>query len=281
MSQECYVNTCLETVEIPKGVNEARKQDNQSTVGALSWLVAQSRPDIQAGVSLAHNRQKDPTYHDIKLTNQVVRMAQQGQGEPLKYSSDYGLDNHTILVFHDAAWANASATEDDLEADDQETDIYLATGLCGAHRGQVRPLERKRECAGAHSQRRPWQPWKRLGSCTCNKGYDRWVLWEAQWEVLPIYSIWRKAASSTISLFSAGTRGPPIWWTVNGIIKTLAVRHGARWKALEAWSEGAPMGPHWKATCWPANKGHLETTRVVGPASCFCNERGTIASFAM
>ena len=87
LSQEHYVNTRLQTVDIPKGVDlegkadEFATLDNQSTIGALSWLASQTRPDIQAGVSMAQRRQKSPTYEDIKNTNQVVRMAQQAKDE--------------------------------------------------------------------------------------------------------------------------------------------------------------------------------------------------------
>ena len=57
--QKSYINSRLETVEFPAVYNlddpadEVTKQDNMSTVGALSWLASQSRPDLQAGVSLA------------------------------------------------------------------------------------------------------------------------------------------------------------------------------------------------------------------------------------
>ena len=90
--QKSYINFRLETVEFPAAYNlddpadEVTKQDNMSTVGALSWLASQSRPDLQAGVSLAQRKQKSPTYGDVKETNRVVKMAQAGKDEPLRFT---------------------------------------------------------------------------------------------------------------------------------------------------------------------------------------------------
>lgn len=72
--QTSYVNSRLETVELLLNVcpedfaDQVTKQDNMSTIGALSWLSAQSRPDLQAGVSLAQRKQRNPTYQDVKDT---------------------------------------------------------------------------------------------------------------------------------------------------------------------------------------------------------------------
>ena len=122
LSQKSYVNSRLETVEIPKHIilddsaDMVAKIDNQSTIGALSWLASQSRPDLQAGVSLAQRKQKQPCYGDVRETNKVVKMAQNGKGEPLTFSKlGSTLDDLVILVYHDAAWANAVASADDQE----------------------------------------------------------------------------------------------------------------------------------------------------------------------
>ena len=114
VSQKPYVNTRLETVDIPKNVDpndladQVTKQDNMSTIGALSWLSSQTRPDLQAGVSMAQRRQKQPTYGDVKETNRLVRMAQSGKEEPLRFEP-LGVDPRqlVLLAYHDAAWANA------------------------------------------------------------------------------------------------------------------------------------------------------------------------------
>lgn len=73
---------------------------------------------------LAQRRQEEPTYHDVKNTNKRVKPAQAGKGEPLKFT-ELVEDLH-LLVYHDAAWANASL---DPEVDDY--DEYLASGQLG------------------------------------------------------------------------------------------------------------------------------------------------------
>ena len=135
MSQEHYVNSRLETVEIPKGVNlddpadEVATMDNQSTIGALSWLASQTRPDIQAGVSMAQRCQKHPTYADVKETNKVVRMAQQAKDEPIVYSKMGELQDLMLLVFHDAAWANVPPGESDVDAENNDqVGVYSQLG---------------------------------------------------------------------------------------------------------------------------------------------------------
>ena len=133
--QTAYVNSRLETVDIPKDAvaenmaDQITKQDNMSTIGALSWLASQTRPDLQAGVSLAQRRQKEPTYQDVKNTNKLVKLAQVGKGEPLKFTKvAQDFDDLLLLVYHDAAWANAS-----LDPDIDDYDDYLASGGQGVY----------------------------------------------------------------------------------------------------------------------------------------------------
>ena len=116
--QESYVDSRLEVVELPRGcdpgelADEVTKQDNMSTIGALSWLASQSRPDIQAAVSLSQRKQRGPTYQDVKETNKAVKMAQAGKGEKLCYEKlADDIQDLVIVVFHDAAWANATILE--------------------------------------------------------------------------------------------------------------------------------------------------------------------------
>ena len=100
--------------------DEVSKLDNQSRVRALSGLASQTRPDLQAGVSMAQRRQKSPTYEDIKATNQVVRMAQQAKDEKMAYSKLGDLSDLILLVYHDAAWANIPEYEENLDDADQK-----------------------------------------------------------------------------------------------------------------------------------------------------------------
>ena len=129
--QESYVDSRLEVVELPRGcdpeelADEVTKQDNMSTIGALSWLASQSRPDIQAAVSLSQRKQRGPTYQDVKETNKAAKMAQAGKGERLCYEKlADDIQDLVIVVFHDAAWANATM---DPERDCPE-DVEAASG---------------------------------------------------------------------------------------------------------------------------------------------------------
>ena len=150
VSQKSYVNARLETVDIPKEVcpedpaDQVTRQDDMSTIGALSWLSSQTRPDLQAGVSLAQRRQKCPSYQDVKDTNRLVRMAQAGKDEPLRYTRvAEDLNDVVLLVFHDAAWANAPT--DPEHADPEEIEetrghgVYSQLGhiLLMTHRGAL------------------------------------------------------------------------------------------------------------------------------------------------
>ena len=135
LSQQAYVDSRLETVELPKeavlddAADMVSKVDNQSTVGALSWLASQTRPDLQAGVSLSQRKQKSPSFGDVKETNKVVKMAQVAKHEPLTYTK-LAPDIHdlVILVFHDAAWANAPPDFDDPEYVEANSGLYSQLG---------------------------------------------------------------------------------------------------------------------------------------------------------
>ena len=147
LSQRSYINARLETVDIPHGADpndladQVTKQDNMSTIGALSWLCSQTRPDLQAGVSLAQRKQKGPTYGDVKETNKLVRMAQAGKDEVLRFEKLCDDPKELILLtYHDAAWANAQLDPgvDDPDMVEQAAGqgVYSQLGhiLCLAHR---------------------------------------------------------------------------------------------------------------------------------------------------
>ena len=125
LSQEHYVNTRLQTVDIPKGADLKGKADEVATLG----LASQTRPDIQAGVSMAQRKQKSPTYEDIQDTNQVVHMAQQAKDEKLTYTKLGNFSDLILLVYHDAAWANIPENAENLDdAVQKDTDIYSQLG---------------------------------------------------------------------------------------------------------------------------------------------------------
>lgn len=168
LSQRSYINARLETVDVPYGADpndladQVTKQDNMSTIGALSWLCSQTRPDLQSGVSLAQRKQKSPTYGDVKETNKLVRMAQAGKDEALRFEKLCDDPSDLILLaYHDAAWANASL---DPEVDESAMveqaggqGVYSQLGhiLCVTHRDVLHGKEAKGTIVGWKSHACP------------------------------------------------------------------------------------------------------------------------------
>ena len=136
VTQSSYCSTRLFEVEIMRGqrdwepATEAQRHDNMSLIGALSWLAGQTRPDLQAGVSLSQQCQRDPTVGDIKFTNRLAQSAleHQGQGVVLR---GVCLEKAVLLCYHDAAWANVPQSSDDpyykLTAEEDEAGV-MRTG---------------------------------------------------------------------------------------------------------------------------------------------------------
>ena len=83
ITQESYADTRLFEVGLDQGVDDERpataeqKADNRSLIGALSWIAGQTRPDLQTGVSMAQQLQRDPTVGDVRFTNSLSRRAKQ------------------------------------------------------------------------------------------------------------------------------------------------------------------------------------------------------------
>ncbi|CAE7357013.1 GIP [Symbiodinium sp. CCMP2592] len=118
VSQSSYVKTRLFEVEIDKGqkdwepASETQKHDNMSLVGALSWLASQSRPDLQVGVSLSQQCQKNPCVGDIRFTNANAKRAYEHLDEGVLIRP-VDLNQAVLLCYHDAGWANCPQDEDD------------------------------------------------------------------------------------------------------------------------------------------------------------------------
>ena len=112
ITQESYASSRLFEVDLVKGQDDLevasleQKIDNQSLIGALSWLSAQTRPDLQCGVSLAQQLQKSPLVEDIKFTNQLARRAWEHREQGI-WLRPLDLNSLEYIVFHDSAWANA------------------------------------------------------------------------------------------------------------------------------------------------------------------------------
>ena len=125
MTQEKYAETRLFTLDLPTGVNDDDLappeliSDNRSLIGALSWMSAQSRPDLTCSVSMAQQLQKAPTYGDLKFTNAIATKAYQFRERGLEFK---GIPEGRLMfvVFHDAAWANVPEP-------DPEENYYVLT----------------------------------------------------------------------------------------------------------------------------------------------------------
>ena len=118
VTQASYANTRLFQVETTREApdhyeaNEMEKHDNQSLIGALSWMASQTRPDLQVGVSMCQQCQKSPTVGDIKFTNQLARRAMEYKEEGLTFHP-VDLEKAVLLCYHDAGWANVPQGDED------------------------------------------------------------------------------------------------------------------------------------------------------------------------
>ena len=116
ITQSVYAKTRVEKVIIPSHMvdeddaNQDLVLQHRSTVGALSWLAKQTRPDLQFSVAQAQRVQNHPTIGDIKQPNKIVEMARKhaDQGIVLKAIPEEHLH---VYGFHDAAWGNVHVDE--------------------------------------------------------------------------------------------------------------------------------------------------------------------------
>ena len=92
-----------------------RFEENRTSIGSLSWLAKQTRPDLQFCVSQAQKRQNNPSQDDIKKTNKAVDAALAFQTRDC--FEVCGGEEIALVTFHDAAWANVSeeGSENDLQ----------------------------------------------------------------------------------------------------------------------------------------------------------------------
>ncbi|CAE7293046.1 RE1 [Symbiodinium sp. CCMP2592] len=118
VSQESYVSTRLFQIDVEKGAKdwetatETQRLDNMSLIGALSWLASQSRPDLQVGVSMSQQCQRDPCVGDIRFTNLLAQRALEHQQEGV-YIYPVDFEKAILLCYHDAGWANCPQDQDD------------------------------------------------------------------------------------------------------------------------------------------------------------------------
>jgi hypothetical protein len=122
ITQVTYAKNRVDKVDIMPDQNDqdlaSREQieENRTSIGSLSWLSKQTRPDLQFAVSQAQRRQNSPTVADLKYTNKIVDMAAKHY--------DCGLTLHrieedclAILAYHDATWGNALLDDTTLPQD--------------------------------------------------------------------------------------------------------------------------------------------------------------------
>ena len=147
VSQEAYATSRLFEVDLVKGQQDLdlasteQKIDNQSLIGALSWLGSQTRPDLQRSVSLAQQLQKAPTVGDIKFTNQVARRAWSHRDKGI-WLRPLDLSSLEFVVYHDSALANALLEGEDgfrLSSEDHE----LGTMTTGPFADKTRKARRE------------------------------------------------------------------------------------------------------------------------------------------
>ena len=98
-------------------VTREQVEENRTSIGSLSWLAKQTRPDLQFAVSQAQRKQRNPTVEDIKSTNKIVDAAwrHQDEGIVLRRIAE---DDLVFIAYHDAAWGNVEV--DDKEVGDPE-----------------------------------------------------------------------------------------------------------------------------------------------------------------
>ncbi|CAE7525074.1 RE2, partial [Symbiodinium sp. CCMP2456] len=125
IDQAKYAETRLFSLDVPKGAPDeeaAPKEliaDNRSLIGALSWMSAQSRPDLTCSVSMAQQLQQSPSFGDLRFTNAVAGKAKAHKDCGLRFKA---VDEERLMVicYHDAAWANVPEP-------DNEEDHYKLT----------------------------------------------------------------------------------------------------------------------------------------------------------
>ena len=140
VTQTSFVDGRLFTIDIPKELpddtpaDEEMKIDNRSLIGALSWLAGQTRPDLQCGVALAQQLQRCPTVGDVRFTNSLARKAEKHRENGITLWP-IDLSKASLVVFHDAAWANAGLDEPEEGFELTPSDLEAGTMKEGPYSG--------------------------------------------------------------------------------------------------------------------------------------------------
>ena len=132
ISQKAYVEGRVDKVTAKTNadgsVSREQVEENRTSIGSLSWLAKQTRPDLQFAVSQAQRKQSDPSTDDIKKTNKLVDIAfdHKDHGVTLKKIPEKQI---AFIAFHDAAWANVSAEDPDIGDSNWSGDHPVASQL--------------------------------------------------------------------------------------------------------------------------------------------------------
>ena len=132
ISQKHYADGRVDKVTAkcsPDGsVTKEQIEENRTSIGSLSWLAKQTRPDLQFAVSQAQKHQNDPSLEDIKKTNKAVDLA--------KAHADQGIclraipeDQVAFVAFHDAAWGNVDPDAQEVQDPEWYGSHQLASQL--------------------------------------------------------------------------------------------------------------------------------------------------------
>ena len=134
ITQLNYARNRVDKVSIQQGqldsdlANREQVEENRTSIGSLSWLSKQTRPDLQFAVSQAQKTQNAPTIGHLKATNKIVDMAGRHHdcGLTLWKIPEKDL---VIMAYHDAAWGNTTLEDDAVPRDEWHGDHQVASQL--------------------------------------------------------------------------------------------------------------------------------------------------------
>ena len=118
-------------------ISRKQKEENRTSIGSLSWLAKQTRPDLQFSVSQAQKKQANPSAEDLKKTNKLVDQAAalRLNGVKIKKIPEQEI---FFVTFHDAAWGNVDREDPDIGSPDWTGEHPVSSQLahviliCGA-----------------------------------------------------------------------------------------------------------------------------------------------------
>lgn len=117
VTQTNYVEGRVDKITAKSNENGeiSRKQieENRTSIGSLSWLAKQTRPDLQFSLFQAQKKQANPSAEDLKKTNKLMDQAAAFRlnGVKIKKIPEQEI---SFVAFHDAAWGNVDREDPDI-----------------------------------------------------------------------------------------------------------------------------------------------------------------------